>query len=75
MKMKMKRLQVHPLENDWGLFIDIEHANTDQEIIWANHYLYTIYEDEREFEKNFLRSVIEYMRRLFDKLFRVCSNA
>ena len=73
--MKMKRSKVQPLENDWGLFIDIEHANIGQEIIWTNHYLYTIYEDERDFENNFLRNFIEYMRRLFDKLFCVCSTS
>jgi hypothetical protein len=70
----MKNLQIYPLENDWGLFIDIDCYNIreyNEKYDKNNKYqykLFTIYEDDEYNNVLWPDIIINYFLNLLNKL-------
>ena len=50
----MTNLQIHPLENDWGIFIDPDLYNNNK------YQLFTIYEDDEYNNVLWADNIIDY---------------
>lgn len=68
----MKNPQIYHLDNDWGLFIDIDSYNIREYNNKYNKYheynLFTIYEDDEYKNLLWLDIIIEYFCNLLNKL-------
>lgn len=59
----MTNLQIHPLENDWGIFIDPDLYNNNK------YQLFTIYEDDEYNNVLWADNIIDYFLNSLNNIF------